>query len=180
MAKGREVTVAATDDETAVHAIQRASQGDETAMSEVREAFDVHPGVWRLLGDMARRAEDALIGASFTEKDLAGREAARRYLADLHTQLAGPDSSPLERVLAERAALALYDASRLDREALSRTDLTWQTADLLDRRRSRAHARALAAVRSLAVVRRLLKGGPAVAVGVQVNVGRDTEVQQSG
>lgn len=63
-------------------------------------------------------------------------------------------------MLAERAALALYDASRLDAEALSRHDLTWQTADLLDRRRSRAHARALAAVRCLAVVRRLLKRGP--------------------
>ena len=44
-------------------------------------------------------------------------------------------------MLAERAALALYDGSRLDGKALSRHDLIWQTADLLDRRRVRAHAR---------------------------------------
>jgi len=179
MARQEGVTVAATDEE-AVQAIQRASRGDQAAMPEVRQAFDARPRLWRLLGDMARRAEDALIGAAFAEKDLAGREAARRYLADLRAQLAGPDPSPLDRVLAKRAALALYDAGRLDREALSRTDLTWQTADLLDRRRSRAHGRALAAVRSLAVVRRLPKGGPAVAVGVQVNVKERAQRGQCG
>lgn len=159
--------MAADPEAKAIQAIQRASQGDGTAMPEVRRPSML---------SAPRTPSSALPSPRRT----ACREAARRHLADLRAELAGPNPTPLEGVLAERAALALYDASRLDREALSRTDLTWQTADLLDRRRSRAHARALAAVRSLAVVRRLLKGGPAVAVGVQVNVGRDTEVQQSG
>ena len=107
MAKGQELTVTAADDEKVVQAIQRANRGDQEAMSEVRDAFDAHPGVWRLLGDLAQRAEDAPVGAAFRDQDLAGREAARRYLADLRTQLAGPDPSALERVVAERAALAL-------------------------------------------------------------------------
>jgi hypothetical protein len=77
VAKGREVRVPGTDDKV-VQAIQRAAQGDQEALFEVRKGFDADPLLWRFLGDMARRAEEALVTAAVVITDLARQEAARR------------------------------------------------------------------------------------------------------
>lgn len=138
--------------------------------------FDADPEEWRRIGDQGRRARTALIGAAVGADDLKAQEAASRYIRELRHELAGPNPDPLERALADRAALAFFDADRLDRRAalldtvLQERD-AWkpELVDHMDRRRSRAHARALAAARTLAVVRKLRRDVPAVAVQFNVD-----------
>ena len=144
---------------------------DAAELAKVDAIFDAHAEKWRAIGDTGMQARLALLEASAPGNPVRQR-ATGRYIRELRYSLAGPEASPLERVLADRAALALVDADRLDRLGSAIETQAGYAAnglELLDRRRSRAHARALAAVRSLAIVRRLL-GPRSPTVAVQVNV----------
>jgi hypothetical protein len=82
-------------------------------------------------------------------------------------ELAGPQPSPLERLLAERITLCwlhLYYAEALYAQNIHALSL--RQAEYYEQRLSKAQARYLAAIRTLAQVRRL--GVPAV----QVNIGQ--------
>jgi hypothetical protein len=96
----------------------------------------------------------------------SNRAIARKYAA-LTKELAGPQPSPLERLLVERIVicwLQLYYADTLYAQHME--DLSFQQAEFHQQRISKAQARYLAAIRTLAQVRRL--GVPAV----QVNIGQ--------
>ena len=95
------------------------------------------------------------------------QETQARKCAALTKELAGPQPSPLERLLVERIVLCwlhLYSAEAL--YAQHRQDLSLRQAEFHQQRLSKAQARYLAAIRTLAQVRRL--GVPAV----QVNIGQ--------
>lgn len=154
-------------------AIERAWNGDASAMPELRAIFDADPERWRRIGDLARQARASLLTHVFGEKNLAGQEAGGRQIQELRLALAGDKPTPLETALADRAAVALLDLDWHDTAAFqNRGRLTVLSDEALDRRRTRAMARALAACRTLAQVRRLLHGGPSVAVQVNVGTGR--------
>ena len=82
-------------------------------------------------------------------------------MAELEGELAGPDPSPLERVLAQRAAACWIQVSHADalyaQAAGSGVPETGQR-ELLARQES-AHRKLLAAVKQLAVVRKLIRPG---------------------
>jgi hypothetical protein len=152
--------------------LARADTGDGAALAEVKAAFDKAPETWRRIGSGFRRAMEGMV-LNTTEGPVR-QEAARRDLDDLAEDLAGKDAPPLERALAARCALALYELDCLtEMAAMAGAAAGLRHLDLieaLDRRRQRAHARAMSATRTLALVRRLNSGRPAVAVGVHVNV----------
>lgn len=152
----------------------------EPAVIEARARFDADPEEWRRIGDQARLARQAVIEAACGENRVA-QEAAGLYIRDLRTALAGPNPDRLEAALADRTALALFEADRLDRRGAvidtilsERNQVPGEMVEKLDRRRGRAHARALAAARTLAVVRKLRRDAPAVAVQVNVAAGAGT------
>ena len=112
----------------------------------------------------------------------AGSKAAAELKAGLRWQirqvaddLAGPAPSPIERTLAETAALAWF-ALRLHEGQFaggssSDSGLTIKQADFRQRRLDRAHRRYLATLKTLATIRRL--SVPALQINVdrrQVNV----------
>jgi hypothetical protein len=115
---------------------------------------------------IAKTARESLV-RMLSGDNLLVQEAHARKCAALTQELAGPQPSPLERLLVERIVLCwlhLYSAEAL--YAQRRQNLSLRQAEFHEQRLSKAQARYLAAIRTLAQVRRL--GVPAV----QVNIGQ--------
>jgi len=137
--------------------LARAEQGDNTALPELRRFLDANPQVWQSAGDLAARAEAAWVGLAAGDNLLMG-ESLARTLAALKAGLAGPDPSPLERLLVGRVAACWVQVHYADAAAaLARgRDLTLAQLDHLQRRQERAQRGYLAAVKALALVRKLI------------------------
>jgi len=144
--------------------IERAQRGDHSALPALKGILDA--GHYALAEGVAELAQNAVLGR-LAGKDLVCRELLRRDLDRLAAELAGERPTPLERLLAERAALCWLDATTLDVLHASTAGLSLAQAEHAGRARDRAHRRFLAAAKALAQVRKL--GLPAV----QINIGRN-------
>ena len=82
-------------------ATKQADHGDQAALALVAQVFDVVPSVWDAYGDLAAAAEAAVVDLWSADSTLK-KEGLRRRLAAMRVELAGPEASPLERLLAER------------------------------------------------------------------------------
>ena len=161
-------------------ATKRADHGDRAALALVAQVFDVVPSVWDSYGDLAAAAETAVVDL-WSADSTAKKEGLRRRLAVMRAELAGPEASPLERLLAERVVacwLLSYQADFAYGQAVK--DLPASEAEPYQRRQDRAARQYLKALRSLAEVRRLLV--PTLQVNIakrqvniagQVNLGND-------
>jgi hypothetical protein len=154
--------------------LDRAEEGDETVLPLVRKLFDrdTREGgtMVELNGNRYLHARDAIIRQS-TGKNIAIQEALRQKINAVRDDLAGPNPTPLERILCERVALCWFDAHEMDRRFINQTDITLTVAEYRESRRDRAHRRFLAACRTLATVRKLAL--PAIQLNLanqQVNV----------
>ena len=81
-------------------------------------------------------------------------------------QVNGPNPTPIERMLAERASLCWYIVNLYENAYANASGWNISQADLQHRKIDKAHARFLSALRTLAQVRKL-----AVPV-LQVNIGK--------
>jgi hypothetical protein len=143
--------------------VGRAEGGDKGAMTALRPLMNRTPGAWEMAGNLAIKAENALVNVASGKNEML-REALTRNLATLKEELGA--GTPLERLLGERVAacwLNLYYIDALYAERLN--DVTAEQGEYFQRRQERAHRLYLSAIRTLAQVRRLLV--PAV----QVNIG---------
>ena len=93
--------------------------------------------------------------------------ASPDFSRHLREELAGPNTSAVQRLLAERAALWRFDCYLADTLDIQSSGGTIGQAELSLRRRDHADRRNVSALKALAAVRKL----PIVAV--QVNVGTD-------
>lgn len=155
--------------------VKRADKGDVAALRELRCVYDTLPDLWREVGDLARQAEFAWIKASLGDQRSA-REATERMAAELRRQLGGEDAPPLERLLAERAVVCWLQLNYVDTilaQRLGGDGLTRGQIEMYQEWLDRAQKRYLAALKTLAQVRRLL-----VSV-VQVNIA-DKQVNIAG
>jgi hypothetical protein len=108
--------------------------------------------------------------------DLAAAEATRRKAAQLRSDLAGPEATPLERLLADRAIACWLQVSYVDTllaQRLRGGALPWEATDHYQRWLDRAQKRYLAALKTLAQVRRLLAPLPTL---MQVNIADKQQV----
>ncbi len=138
--------------------MNRAGAGDPTDLAALRRALDRHPEVWRSHGDLAAHARDAWIGL-VAGPDLALAESLARRVAAMQAELAGPDPSPLEALLAGRIVACWLQVSYADAAAAQSGGMTIHQADHVIRRQDSAHRRYLTAVGALATVRRMLGPG---------------------
>jgi hypothetical protein len=136
---------------------RRAAEGDESTLPVVRECLK-RPGAQEAYGDMGRIAQQKLVKL-FTGKHLVNREAMLARLEQLREELAGPDPTPLERLLAERIVACQLHLDYLELNyslQVEKGDVTdMKTYLLYEGCLNRAHHRTLAAIRTLALVRRL-------------------------
>jgi hypothetical protein len=135
--------------------VGRARQGDVTVLPRLKEFLDAHPQVWEELGDLARHAREALVRLVAGDDLLVG-ECVRRDLAALEAELAGPSPSPLERILVQRIVLCRLQTHKADIDAAALDQGANPHGPHAQRRQDAAHKRLLAAVKQLAVVRKLL------------------------
>jgi hypothetical protein len=152
-----------------------ADKGDEAAVAELRRTFDATPSLWDQTGDLARHARTAWVALAAGENAVF-REAIQRRLGQTRRDLLWDAPTPLERLLVERILSCWLQVQYLDAvyaQRLSKGEgMTWASDDGHQRRQDRAQRRYLAAVRTVAQVRRLL--GPTV----QVNIAEHQNIAQ--
>src|SRR5262245_4456296 len=142
--------------------LERAGAGDAAALPALRRAFDENPELAKRLGDLAAHAEQALLSLAVGD-NLAAREAVTRQAAKLRQELLGSGPSPLERLLVDRVALCWLAANAAEIEAahLLRTTPSSSPANAAAQKRlGQAQQRFLAAVKALALVRKLVRPSP--------------------
>jgi hypothetical protein len=138
--------------------IQLAKEGRKEILPTLRHALDVHPELWQHYGNIALQAQAAwlkLIGGT----NLYMRETMERFAASQRADLAGPDATPLEKLMAERIVainleVGYYEALLAQGEGRSSN----RVLDYLHRRHEVAEGRLQAAMMNLARIRKLLPG----------------------
>jgi hypothetical protein len=139
--------------------LHRAEQGDLAALPALRAALDADERLWRGYGDLAMQAIGSLIKlAAGTNVLLA--ESLLRKVQTLKEELAGESPSALDKLLAERVAATWLQTNYYDGLMVQAAKADEARSRMLQRQQDAAHRRHLAALKTLAVVRRLLK--PAV------------------
>ena len=144
---------------------KRVEEGEEGAMPALRELLDENPDLaWRL-ADLAKAAENVLIGELTKRGEHPiTEEALRRQLAAMREEVAGEDPSPLEKLLAERVIATWMQVQVFDSLCASELGKPYtREADYHQRYLDRAHRRHLAAIKTLAQIRKL---GPAVQINI--------------
>jgi hypothetical protein len=145
--------------------VRRAESGDESALPAVRDLLN-HPAAADLLGgDLARRARQTLVDR-FTGKNLLHKEVLSRKLEQLQAELAGPTPTPVERLLVERVVTCWLHLHHLEQLYGQQYGLTLELGVYYQRSITAAQKRYLAALKALALVRKL-----AVPV-LQVNIAK--------
>ena len=150
--------------------VEKAQDGDEEALTKVKEIFREAPGMARIFADLAGEAERSLV-KRLTGGDPVVREALPVRLKTMRKELAGSDPSVLERLLAERIVacwLQLQHAEIIYAQNLGSMNIT--QSEYHQRRLDKLHRRYLSAIKALAQIRRM---GPAVQINIaekQVNM----------
>jgi len=146
--------------------LKRAHSGDESTLPVLRKMLEDPATVDALGGDLARQAELSFIEAA-AGKNLSFREALSRKLGLMRAELAGPDPTPLERLLVCRVVACWLQVQDADiRYAQGQKNSLIVQAEYHQRRMDHAHKRYLSAIKTLALVRKL-----ALPV-LQVNIAR--------
>jgi hypothetical protein len=141
------------------HLVAAAQAGDAAALPALRKLLRERPEVWREIGELSQRAEDALLDLAGPDQVLI-KESIRLKLAELRDELGSSTAPALERLLVDRVTLcwlqvhlvelALVEVQRCGQQA---TPAGKEALKRLDG----AHRRFLTSVRTLAVVKKLLK-----------------------
>jgi hypothetical protein len=123
-------------------------------LPELRALLATHSSVWRAYGDLGRALEEQLIRLAAGD-DLLLQESLRREVEERRRELAGACPSPLECLLAERAAVGWLEAYYYDLLAAQNPGVTGAQERELRRRREAAHRRLLSAAKMLTLIRAL-------------------------
>jgi hypothetical protein len=157
--------------------VRRAEAGDKGAMTALRPLINRTPGAWDRAGNLAIRAENALVNvAAGTDEVL--REALTKMVAMLKVELGG--ETPLEKLLVERVVACWLNVYYNDAlHAMRMNNITWAESEYFQRRQERANRQYLQAIRTLAQVRRLLLPAVQLNIGAQqVNVANASKCEQ--
>jgi hypothetical protein len=152
--------------EAEIDALRRAQNGDESAVPTVKRLMERFPRLAVEAGDMGRIAELTLVDQIAGDNRLFA-EGIRACIANLRSEVAGPTPTPLEELLASSVALSWLEACNVSTRfaQVFKEGASWERVREYSRWQDRTHRRFLAACRTLAQVRRLLR--PTVA---QVNI----------
>ena len=132
------------------------------------------PDLWEQAGNIALQAERSMISFA-AGKNALSHEAMERKADQLRAELVGPAPTPLERLVVDQIIICWLQVSDAARRYANRArdGITLHEFNYLQSSQDRAQRRYLAAIKTLAQVRRLL--APTVQVNIaeqQVNVVR--------
>jgi hypothetical protein len=136
--------------------VKRAEQGDESALPELRAALDANPWIWQRYGDLARQSQAAWLQL-IAGPNLLLHESVERKAEQLRAELAGPEPSPLERLLVERVIACWLQTQYADAAYAQQQNPSPAQHTAALKRQAGSHQRYLYAIKTLATVRKLLK-----------------------
>jgi hypothetical protein len=145
--------------------LKRAQKGDDSTLPVLWKMMQDPANVDLCGGDLAKQAEFSLINAAAGD-DLAFKTALIHKLELMRGELAGPNPTPVERLLVERIVACWLQVQDADTRYAQAKNLALEWGEYFQRRMDRAHKRYLTAIRTLALVRKL-----ALPV-LQVNIAR--------
>lgn len=149
--------------------MERAQDGDESALPALRRALDEEPKISRIFVNLADTLERSLT-RNVAGDDLVVRECIPRNLEEMRKELAGENPSPLERLLVERIAICWLELQYFEiGYAQNISDMSLAQSEFQQKRIDKIHRRYLSAIRTLAQIRKM---GPAVQINIadkQVN-----------
>lgn len=143
-------------------------------MQELRPLLAENTRLYEIYGDLVANAEASLI-KTMSGKNLVMVEALEHKLAIYRAEIMGPNPTPLERLLVDRIAtlwLQLHYYETVYTQNLA--DFSIRQAEYHLRRIDGANRRYLAAIKTLAQVRRLLL--PTVQVNIAAQGGQQINV----
>jgi len=147
--------------------MKKALDGDATAMAALKDrpAERIDEYVLETYGELGRTVENSLI-KKVTGDNLLHGQGIQLKAKQLKAELAGPDPSPLERLLVERVVCCWIMVNYADAMYIQDDgSRTWTADEHLQKWQDRAQKRFLSASKALAQIPRLL--GP----NIQINVG---------
>jgi hypothetical protein len=151
----------------------RIQKNDKSAVPEFREMMKEYPAIAETLGNMAKVAERSFI-ESISQNDLLASETLTVKLAAMRAELAGPQPSPIERLLVERVVACWFQVYAADAIVSATKQCTFAQGDYNQRCQDRSHRRYLSAIRTLATVRKL-----ALPIRVDLNVAGSIETKEA-
>jgi hypothetical protein len=137
--------------------VKRGNDGDPAALAALRQTLDLHPEIWQHHGDLAALSQASWLHLIAGPDVLLG-ESVRRKAEELRARLAGPSPSPLERLLVDVIVSGWLQSTYADASFAQAADKQTTPAALreLQGRQESAQRRLLAAVKQLALVKKLL------------------------
>jgi len=160
-------------DEELREAIDRAQEGDKSALPVIRKHLADQPAIYWEMAEYARIVQGEQIKA-YTGGGLYVREIMDEVVRRLREDLSGGDPSPLERLLVERIISCYLHVNYAESEYSGTVGrgARLEVAEYMQKRLDRANKRYLQALKALAQVRKM---GPAVQINIadrQLNVAR--------
>jgi len=148
--------------------IERAQTGDKQAIPALRELLERMPEFLVETGAHLERTVEYSISKSLGgEENLAFREGLRSKLAVMRKELEGPNPSPIERLLVDRIVACWLQVQDADLRYAQAGNCSFAQGTYHMKRQDRSNRRFLAAIKTLANVRKL---GRRV---LQVNIGEN-------
>jgi hypothetical protein len=169
--------IQAPDVSEARQLMSKAQNGDAAAARELFKRIDAAPagaGAAILeIGDIAETARGAMINTLSGDNQLF-KETTHRKTKSLCEELAGENPSPMEKLLAENVALCWLNLHYYETiYAQNMKEYSRSQAEFHQKRIDRAHRRYLAAIKTLAQVRKLQLPSVQLNIGEkQVNIGQ--------
>jgi hypothetical protein len=149
--------------------LKQAVNGDENCLPKARALLsDPERGeiTTRYCGSSAEWLRQT-ISKKASGGNVVVREAIQKKIDEIRAELEGPNPSPIERLLAERASLCWFAVNWYEERFINANEMSLTQADYFQRRIHRTHQRFLSAVETLARVRKL------AVPALQVNIARN-------
>ncbi len=169
VAKTNDMTVPTTN-EGVRPLLKRAATGDVTTAPILRKMLEQPDTIELLGGNLAKCAQRSFIDA-ISGQDVSVREAVAAKMECMRKELLGENPTPVERLLVERVVACWLQVQDAEIRAAQAKDQTFKQADFNQRRMDATNKRYLAAIKALALVRKLAV--PALQINLarrQVNV----------
>ena len=139
--------------------VRRAEGGDESVLPQLKKALAEYPEIAAATGDLVRHALQALL-ATACGKNLLAKESMTAAAEQVRQQIVDEGASALEKLLADRIMVCWASVHLAEVEVQSASQYQLENPRLyvsFERHLDQANARYLAAIKTLATVRKLLR-----------------------
>jgi hypothetical protein len=133
---------------------ERAKKGDKSAVPVMLAMFAAKPSLVDIFGSPERWTQDAIVREA-SNKDLGIEEGMGRKMAKIRKDLAGPNPTAIESMLAHRAALCWLRLNMAEYRDAAAEGRSLTQAEFDRKRLDSLHKRYLSSLTALAQVRKL-------------------------